>query len=549
LTLVTKLIDARRPRLFRVKGARLFAFIVVSLAAALACARADIAIDYANITPVGEATPAWHQGPPAGPPTATLPAATAPVAHVPTATARATQDTSNTPTPDPTRPSILDRTSLVEYVVQPNDHLNRIGQRYGVSASAIAIFNGMQLTDILSVGQVLLIPLPNTTDYGPALKLLPDSEFVYGPGSVGFNLHAFVQSQGGYLARYVEEVPGRYLDGTSTSRTISGTDIVQVVAERYSVSPRLLLAVLEYQSGWVTQRDPDDNTLAFPIGQVEVGREGLYRQLAWAANVLNRGYYSWQVGSIISWNFGDGTLRLVARGLNPGTVGVQNFFAALLIPSEWERAVAPDGFMLTYWRLFGNPFMLAHEPLVPPDLVQPPMQLPFEPGRVWAFTGGPHGAWDTGSGWGALDFGPPDGARGCAPSDEWVVAAAPGLIVRTGDGAVIQDLDGDGYEQTGWVLFYMHIEARDRVEVGTWVEPGDRIGHASCEGGYSDATHLHIARKYNGEWVAADGPIPFIMDGWVSAGLQREYNGTLTKGTHIIEACNCRATRNEVARP
>ena len=43
------------------------------------------------------------------------------------------------------------------------------------------------------------------------------------------------------------------------------------------------------------------------------------------------------------------------------------------------------------------------------------------------------------------------------------------------------------------------------------VETDDRIGHASCEGGVSTGTHLHFARKYNGEWVLADGPLPFVL--------------------------------------
>jgi hypothetical protein len=58
-----------------------------------------------------------------------------------------------------------------------------------------------------------------------------------------------------------------------------------------------------------------------------------------------------------------------------------------------------------------------------------------------------------------------------------------------------------------------------------------------------------MARKYNGEWIPADGPVPFVLDGWVSGGLGREYDGTLSNGEQALEACSCRAPGNEVARP
>jgi murein DD-endopeptidase MepM/ murein hydrolase activator NlpD len=164
------------------------------------------------------------------------------------------------------------------------------------------------------------------------------------------------------------------------------------------------------------------------------------------------------------------------------------------------------------------------------------MQLPFEPGDVWSYTGGPHGGWDSGSAWGALDFAPPGEALGCVSSDSWVVAVANGWIVRAENGAVMQDLDNDGYEQTGWNVLYMHIESRDRVEPNTYVYAGERIGHPSCEGGFSNGTHVHLARKYNGEWIPADGNLPFNLDGWVSSGNGIEYDGYLTRGDVVYEA-------------
>ena len=179
---------------------------------------------------------------------------------------------------------------------------------------------------------------------------------------------------------------------------------------------------------------------------------------------------------------------------------------------------------------------------MPPGLQQPHMQLPFESGREWAFTGGPHGGWGDGSAWAGLDFAPPGSGLGCVNSDAWVVAVADGMIVRSDQGAVMQDLDvngpntHDGQEQTGWVVLYMHIETRDRIPAGSYVRAGERIGHPSCEGGVSTGTHLHLARRYNGVWISADGNLPFVLEGWVSLGDGQEYDGFLQKNGKTVEA-------------
>ncbi len=176
------------------------------------------------------------------------------------------------------------------------------------------------------------------------------------------------------------------------------------------------------------------------------------------------------------------------------------------------------------------------------------MQLPFEKGDTWFYTSGPHSAWGDGAAWAALDFAPPSDIFGCFSTNIWEVAVADGVIVRSSNGEVVLDLDSDGLEQTGWTVLYMHVENRDRISAGTRVSAGDRIGHPYCEGGYSTATHLHLARRYNGEWIAADGSIPFILDGWISQGNGFEYNGYLVKGDHSVVAEDGIIDGNQIAR-
>jgi murein DD-endopeptidase MepM/ murein hydrolase activator NlpD len=270
--------------------------------------------------------------------------------------------------------------------------------------------------------------------------------------------------------------------------------------------------------------------------------------LAWAANNLNRGYYAYRVNGVAIWLLSDGSMVPIAATINPGTAAVQHLFGLLYNRAGWERAVSPEGLFATYQTMFGYPFDYAVEPLLPSGLAQPEMRLPFEPGKVWAFTSGPHGAWGDGSAWGALDFAPPGDQPGCVLSDDWVVAVADGPIIRADNGVVIQDLDGDGYEQTGWVVLYLHIETRERVSPGTYLEAGERVGHPSCEGGVSTGTHVHLARRYNGEWIPADQEIPFVLDGWISSGGGNEYDGYLQRGGQLVEAFAGRKPANEIER-
>jgi hypothetical protein len=116
---------------------------------------------------------------------------------------------------------------------------------------------------------------------------------------------------------------------------------------------------------------------------------------------------------------------------------------------------------------------------------------------------------------------------------------ADGIVVRSEFGLVVLDLDGDGDERTGWNLVYLHVGTQGRAPTGLSLKQGEAIGLPSCEGGRVTGTHIHVSRKYNGEWIPADGPIPFNMEGWIPHNGSRPYLGTLTKGSLIVTACEC----------
>jgi murein DD-endopeptidase MepM/ murein hydrolase activator NlpD len=520
----------------------LLAAVVALVLAGLACTRADVrngggiaatqapaasATLSASITPVPTDEPS--------------PATTAPE---PTATETPTPEApepvvSPTAPPTPTLP-LGSSPDTVTYPAQPGDSLRSVAIRFGVVPSDITTPGSTPIpsSGLIDPGTILVMPRRLGVT-GPSEHLVPDSEIVFSPNAADVDVVQFVQEQGGYLGRYQEYVGGRM-------RT--GSEVLAMVARDNSVNPRVLLAILEYQTGWVTSPDrPTAPVLKFPLGHTSELDRGLFRQLTWAANELGNGYYGWRAGSLTELAFNDATVTRIAPDLNAGTVALHYYFSRLYDGRRWAEAVSPDGFPAAYSHLHGDPFDYEYA-IYEPGESQPEMILPFLPGHVWAFTGGPHGAWERESAWAALDFAPPSLETGCAPSDEWIAASAPGLVVRSDNGVVVLDLDGDGREQTGWVLLYLHVAEAGRVREGDFVEQGGLIGHPSCEGGVATGTHVHLARKYNGEWVLADGPLPFTLSGWVAQAGARPYQGALLKGDDQILACTCASAETRISR-
>ena len=345
----------------------------------------------------------------------------------------------------------------------------------------------------------------------------------------------FFATQSGWLKSYRTYAGGQY-------RT--GAEVVDYVATNYSISPRLLLAVMEYKAGALSQRSMPNKKYILDYPQpYYAGATNLpYLQLVWAANTLNNGYYGWRSGQLTEFDLPDGTIIRPDPWQNAASVAIQYFFSRTVSGSEYETAVSAEGFAKTYQSFFDDPWAQDDLDVVPGSLQQPALRLPFPPNEVWTYTGGPHTGWGSGQPFAAVDFAPPSEHHGCFAPDpqDYVTAVADGLIVRSGPDGVVLDLDGDGDERTGWVIFYLHLSNTGRVPAGRQVHAGDRMGIPSCQGGeLVTGTHVHIARKYNGEWVMADGPLALNLSGWVAHNGNAAYQGTLTRNGLTVTACTC----------
>lgn len=440
-----------------------------------------------------------------------------------------------TAAPSPTAPLPGE---LVDYLAQSGDTLPALAARFNTSIEQILRANPdipPQVTT-LPPGLPMQIPAYFLPLLGAPFRMVPDSELVYGPSMIDFDLNGEIRSHPGFLAS---------MTGYVRNRSRTAWEVIELVALDYSLNPRLLITLLEYQSRALTEPAPPEEALRFPLGYKDNQSAGLYRQLLWAAERLSNGYYGWRSGELRDIILSDGLLIRPHPTLNAGTAAVQNLFAGLYGIDDFKHVVGPEGFVETYRQLWGEPFENEIE-LIPANLQQPELFLPFLPGRVWAFSGGPHFAWGTSLPFGAIDFAPPAMEGGCAPSSEWVAAPTDGVVVRSEDARVLLDLDGDGDEQTGWVLFFFHIAAQNRVAQESVLEQGGLIGHPSCEEGRATGTHFHFARKYNGEWIPAAGTLPIILDGWVVEYGKEAYQGTMRKGSVSVSASSIPSSENRV---
>ncbi len=419
-----------------------------------------------------------------------------------------------------------DPSEYITYQVQPGDTLNVVAAHFGVASGEILSSQPLQPQGLLPNNLTLEIPRPSEPPPDPRF-ILPDAEIVNSPCGRNFDIQQYIDTAAGRLSTYTQDVD---------SKVLSGAEVVKLVADNTSVNPHFLLAFIEFRSHWALS-NPTDANLAHPLGLNIQNIEGLFNELTIYAQLLDMGYYAWRQGTMTELAFTDGNPTRIAPELNAGSVAVQYLFARMYRQAEWEDALyGAGGFLATYQKMFGDPLACARAigPLFPDGMQAPALELPFAAGEFWALTGGLHADWVTGTPLGALDFAPVTGEEPCAVSRAWVLASAAGTVTRAENGLVQLALTDTAGVPTGWELVYMHVAAKDRIAVGTHVQTDDRIGHPSCEGGTATGTNVHLARMYNGEWIGAGDPLPYVLSGWVAVPGKVPYQSTLIKGDRVV---------------
>jgi hypothetical protein len=175
-------------------------------------------------------------------PTVPTPRSTYPVETIAPGTATATpeyKEPTATSTPDIPLPELFSNFSnKFFYIVQTGDTAQAIANRFGTALSKISGLNDPESENFLKPDTLVMVDAPKRK-FSSGMRILPDEYVVMGYPSIGYDLAYEVQQAGGYLSGYSEY---------TSSGTLTGTEIIEKVALDYSISPIILMELLEYKS-------------------------------------------------------------------------------------------------------------------------------------------------------------------------------------------------------------------------------------------------------------------------------------------------------------
>jgi len=271
-----------------------------------------------------------------------------------------------------------------------------------------------------------------------------------------------------------------------------------------SISPKVLIALMEQQSGVVSRKRIKADAMLRPFGKLSKSN-GFNEQTRDVANALRQALYEQQDPASAPKG------RVPLSRANP--------LQALYVQAGESHASAglrgDAEFQLVYGRLFNEPRKAARpsgrfgvQANTDVQAMAGPsngfLQFPFPLYRTW-HVGGAHT--NTGSGsWpmSSLDM-YAGGGWGSYQSNYWVVASAAGYFKR--HSSCFAEVVHSG----GWSTTYYHM-MNLQYGTGAYIYGNYRVGNpanyysqAVCNGGHSTGPHLHWSLKYNGSHYHLNG--------------------------------------------
>lgn len=262
----------------------------------------------------------------------------------------------------------------------------------------------------------------------------------------------------------------------------------------HSINPNLVLALMEQQSGLLSQKAP--GSLASPFAQLS-DKQGFAEQLNDVLSRLAKSFY--RVRHQQEQQFeakGFVTLKQTAA-----TMALEQLFAATGKPGKGKL----KQLVKAYEQRFEHSLVADNnefKSFSAAAFARPKLQLPWSLGYSWV-GGGSHGY--DGSSWphSSLDF-----------AYDWPNWGGQTWSVRSAHGGTVSVLSSCHVRVTdasGWATTYYHM-ANLNVYNGQQIGANTHLGfyasnknQALCEGGTSTGPHLHFSLLRNGYYQSLDG--------------------------------------------
>lgn len=329
--------------------------------------------------------------------------------------------------------------------------------------------------------------------------IFDDRRLTYEPGFYALEIQAFLDSQPGPLKGIVVPVGDRQ---HTFAEALAGQ------ATYYSVNPKIILALIELQSGLIGDPQPTADQFAWAVGfRGENGRRrGLQAQVRWAIKEML--YARRDYPQRLPLTFADGSTTTPPEDMSLAEYALARTLAPTTVPERLPALV--ERFRTTYARLFEDPRVSPTDwpSPSPPFLTRPigkvvPVTSFFDHGGPFLMRNSKNGVTTY---WGRVETDPifayngHDGWDYAAAPPQRALAAADGIVVFAGnadDGcatrAVVIDHE-NGYRTLYWHLHRVDVSIGERVRRS---QPIGIIGNTGC----STGPHLHFGVQYLGRNV------------------------------------------------
>lgn len=354
---------------------------------------------------------------------------------------------------------------------------------------------------------VLSAGVPAASVAGGGLQsMAPSNSLIYGYEEMfNFDVEVYLATHAPHLLPYAEVIS--HWSGYST------------------ISPKVLLTLIEQQSGLLTQRRSTGDSLENPFGTLS-DKQGFAEQVRDVADKLaTRVYMQSAREGVKEFGVSQDRSELALDFL------FEDGNMAKSVP-EADSKHTVDAFSAVYYRLFGQEFspfdgdvgqgegarQLQQDMQV--KAVDGFLQFPFPLGQSW-HVGGAHT--NTGSGsypLSSLDMSM-GGGWGSNQYNVWVSASAAGQFKRHSS-CFAEVVHADGWSTTYYHLTNIQYQTGASIDKNTrFANPANTIDQALCNGGQSTGPHQHWSLKRNGSWHHLNG---VYLSGWRITALGNSYD-------------------------